>query len=313
LDPDFEGNFEVIGEHLPTEKLSPDLISAQGATLALSLVKDALVNPDNIMKRIGQMSVESIQLSNAIIRMIPAHIHAANSDKDRVEIVVYALLLDEDISERAKQVEKMRKQLSEDQIGDLQALHRDISKLDPRCLLPIFELAMPMLRTFTKDKLGLFSRNVNALIEADEKVTVYEFALQWMMENRLLSTPKRNRVVFKSMKPILSDVSVLLAVLARAGSEGDQVVATKAFNASRARIKEFAKSNCPVSIESNLTHFDIRRALNRLALASFGLKSKIVDACAHCAIYDNRVSVREAELLRVVCMALECPLPPFIS
>jgi hypothetical protein len=38
--------------------------------------------------------------------------------------------------------------------------------------------------------------------------------------------------------------------------------------------------------------------------------AELVDACAHVALADRRVTEDEATLLRAVCSALGCPLPP---
>jgi hypothetical protein len=40
------------------------------------------------------------------------------------------------------------------------------------------------------------------------------------------------------------------------------------------------------------------------------LRSQVVDACAHTTLANRDVSENEWTLLRAVCGALECPLPP---
>ena len=54
-------------------------------------------------------------------------------------------------------------------------------------------------------------------------------------------------------------------------------------------------------------------ALDRLSLASAPIKARVVDACAHCVLADDEVTLEEGELLRVVCIAPDCPLPPFLA
>jgi len=46
--------------------------------------------------------------------------------------------------------------------------------------------------------------------------------------------------------------------------------------------------------------------------ASFQIKKQVIDACAFCAFADKVVTIPEAELLRVVSISLDCPLPPFL-
>ena len=47
-------------------------------------------------------------------------------------------------------------------------------------------------------------------------------------------------------------------------------------------------------------------------LNSAGRKS-LVEAVAKTIAYDDRLTLREAELLRTICATLDCPLPPVIS
>jgi hypothetical protein len=43
------------------------------------------------------------------------------------------------------------------------------------------------------------------------------------------------------------------------------------------------------------------------------VKRRIVAACAACILANQRVTVREAELLRAICDTLECPMPPLFG
>ncbi|MCK7507252.1 MAG: hypothetical protein MZV70_26545 [Desulfobacterales bacterium] len=57
----------------------------------------------------------------------------------------------------------------------------------------------------------------------------------------------------------------------------------------------------------------MNRALTDLTAASFKIRESVIDACAHCAFADKTVTVEEGELLRVIALALQCPLPPFAA
>ena len=62
--------------------------------------------------------------------------------------------------------------------------------------------------------------------------------------------------------------------------------------------------------ECSLRHVDM--ALKELVHLTPELKKKVVEACTACIAYDRYVTDTEAELLRAVSAALECPMPPFI-
>jgi hypothetical protein len=54
-------------------------------------------------------------------------------------------------------------------------------------------------------------------------------------------------------------------------------------------------------------------ALDRLVGATHAIRRAVLDACVHCVASDNRVTVEEAELIRAVADALECPMPPLFA
>jgi hypothetical protein len=43
------------------------------------------------------------------------------------------------------------------------------------------------------------------------------------------------------------------------------------------------------------------------------IKKRVIEACAACIGADGRVTIEEAELLRVISDALDCPMPPLLS
>jgi len=38
----------------------------------------------------------------------------------------------------------------------------------------------------------------------------------------------------------------------------------------------------------------------------------VIDTCVDCALHDGKATLKELEVLRAVCEALECPLPPVL-
>jgi histone H3/H4 len=64
----------------------------------------------------------------------------------------------------------------------------------------------------------------------------------------------------------------------------------------------------PAADQCTLKQVD--EALARLADLRPALKETVLDACGLCAGHDGTVTVEEADLLRAVADALECPVPP---
>jgi hypothetical protein len=153
---------------------------------------------------------------------------------------------------------------------------------------------------------------INSLIMADNKVTLFEFTVQWML-NKLLSETEdiSSKVSFFSYAPIGLDILTILRALACAGNIGDKEKARLAFTAGVERIPELAGKNPDFSYEENISFLKVSSALKQLSYASFKIQQSVIDACAHCAFADQTTTVSEAELLRVVSLAMNCPLPLF--
>ena len=154
---------------------------------------------------------------------------------------------------------------------------------------------------------------INDLMTADNKVTLFEFTVQWML-NKLLTDAEdiSSKVSFFSYAPIGLDILIILRALACAGNIGSEEKARLAFAAGVARIPELASKKPDFAYEENIAFLKVSDALKQLSYASFKIKQSIIDACAHCAFADQTITTNEAELLRVVSLAMDCPLPPFV-
>ena len=135
-----------------------------------------------------------------------------------------------------------------------------------------------------------------------------------MDANKLLSDMENisSKVSFFSYSAIGLDILIILRALACAGNIGSEEKARQAFAAGVARIPELANKKPDFSYEENIAFLKVSGALKQLNYASFKIKQSVIDACAHCAFADQTITVSEAELLRVVSLAMGCPLPPFV-
>ena len=115
-----------------------------------------------------------------------------------------------------------------------------------------------------------------------------------------------------SYAQVAADIFTLLNVLAWAGNNADSQKAKQALNAGLVRIPEIAEKTSTFQYDENISFIDVGRCLDKLSASSFRIKQSVVDACAHCAFFDREVTVSESDLLRVVSLALGCPLPPFL-
>ncbi|MCS7338728.1 MAG: Zn-dependent protease with chaperone function, partial [Verrucomicrobiae bacterium] len=109
----------------------------------------------------------------------------------------------------------------------------------------------------------------------------------------------------------LPDCAVLLSALAHLGHP-DVAAARAAFELGWPHLRV----NTPgfeLLPHSECTLDKIDSALNRLSEAVPHIKKLLLDAAAHTVSADGMINDNEAELLRAIADALDCPVPPFIQ
>ncbi len=316
LDPTFKGNFTIIKDSNITPQTQSTDTTHEGFYMAaapLTASPMVKVKPAEIVSRVGKPNTESFGRSLAILAMIPAKIQQALNTPQGAASVICALLLGTDCKERATQFNVLQRAIVlQGNIEETTSFCDLITNLPQDIRLPLVELAIPSLRSLTGMEKRNFLMVINSLITADNKVTFFEFTIQWMI-NKLLSETEdmSSKVTFFSYAPVGLDILIILRALACAGNVGNEEKARLAFAAGVAQIPELAGKNPDFSYEENIAFLQVSNALKQLNYASFKIKQSVIDACAHCAFADKTITITEADLLRVISLAMNCPLPPF--
>jgi hypothetical protein len=126
----------------------------------------------------------------------------------------------------------------------------------------------------------------------------------------LFGMGKRRAVRYSSLEPLAGECSTLLSAIAWFG-QNDPEAAAAAFGKGAAELGAVSGLALLSGSKASLETMDA--ALEKLADADPATKQKLVAACAACVSADGKVTVEEAEALRAVAEALECPLPPFLD
>lgn len=173
---------------------------------------------------------------------------------------------------------------------------------------PALELAMPALRKLDPEERELLITNVQKLVAADNRVTLFELALTSFLSRHLGDEAERVVPVrYKSYRPVLPALQRVLSLLARAGTS-DQDEAEVLYREAMAGFVDGRSGNVPTL--EKVTMRQLREALTALNGLSPLLKPAVIDACGYCITRDGRVDVREYELMRLVADQIDCPMPP---
>jgi hypothetical protein len=179
--------------------------------------------------------------------------------------------------------------------------------------LPLVDLAMPALRQMSLGQYQAFRAQVETLIRAEDRLSLFEYVLSCVLHRHLDAqfyrqpTPEQ---VWKSPQQVAGPMTTVLSLLAWEGNS-EPGPAAQAFAAGMGAFLGSKSAHRLLGREEGtLAKFDA--ALEGLNKAVPGVKRRIVVACASCILADDLVTVREVEVLRAICDRLDCPMPPLL-
>jgi hypothetical protein len=241
---------------------------------------------------------------------IPPAINDAARNAFSARALIFAILLAEDETVRENQIQTIHSTCDSATAQETTKLAVPVAEMGPAARRVLVDLAIPALRQLSKPQCEQFGRAVNALVDADSRVTLFEYMLTRMLNKGVLAKGPvaRPQVTYAAMKPLIPDVQVLLSALA--GADAKNPAATKAaFDAGWNRLQV----DQPPTPSPDQGVAAIDAAIDRISKAVPGIKRRVVDACAFCVAADGIIQPEEAELLRAVTTALDCPLPPLME
>ena len=318
IDPSFDGTFEPVasdfqapfGIHPAAAGLAPSAAPAAAtASAAISSPTSPLATPADLLSHIGDPTPAHVAQSARLLAALPEAVRAAAHEPFGAQALVFGLLLDGDSAMRQAQLAALERAADPPAYVETLRLAPLALSLPHRARLPVIDLAIPALRQLSPRQFTMFTANVQALIEADAQLSLFEFTLQKVLRRHL--TPSRRSVAYYgSFGPVLDDLRLLLSTLAYAG-HADQETAQSAF-AAAARLLGAAAQLQPLDA-SACTWTALDEALDKLDRTTPAMKQRVLQAAAESVAHDGQVTLEEAELLRAVADSLGCPMPPAIT
>jgi hypothetical protein len=322
IEPDFDGHFPRTTPvvHTAAELIDPHTLGqrrggAEGVhAAAVGGAQGFAYEPAAAVAQVGNPTLEHLGYAGSLVASLPPELAADVRDPLGAIATIYALLLDDDEPDvRQQQLEYLSTEANPRVCAETMRIRPHAANVRAEVKLPLVSMVLPALHELSPAQLEDFRRDVNWLIKADRKVSLFEYGVHRMIQKRLVPRLERRQaksVKYTSLTPLVPACTGLLATLAYAA--GDERLAANAFQKGAAELfGNGAPAALPPRDETGLRALDA--ALDQLAGASPPIKKRVIAACAQCIGADRRVAIEEAELLRVISDALDCPMPPLLD
>ncbi|MFL3667067.1 MAG: hypothetical protein ACJ06V_10870, partial [Verrucomicrobiota bacterium] len=329
LEPSFDGDFSgVTFDHSPPPRRQsapaktsagipiPGMGDAIGQALPpviMGLAAAGQVQVGSaaaVADSIGNPTQQHIDFAAALLASLPEAVSAAAHDTHDACALVFALLLDpKDGPVQKKQLGQVDKLFGEQMAKATLKLSADVASLDPRAKLPVADLAVGSLRRMAKDQFERFTKLLESLAAADEKIDLFEFSLSKLVIRHLephFVKQQKKTARYYSLKKLSHECSVLISSLACTAGSNDETIQT-AYDAGASHLDATRLTKLPV-VDCGLQELD--QALVTLDGVAINLKRKIIEAAAATVSADGYLQIQEAELLRAISDSLGCPMPP---
>ena len=271
------------------------------------------VSPPQVAAQVAMPASDDYRRADAIVDAIPDALRDLARDREAVMPLLLALLLAE-----ADDVLEAQRGVIAERLGGAAAdhalrIHQQLTAdLHPALRLPLAALAFPVLRLRPRPQLERFLDAVQAAIDADGEVSLFEYCLARLLQVKVRESLDPARYArFGRRKPgnVRNEFATLLAVVARYGHD-DEAAARRAYLAGLQRVlprDHLAYAPPMAGVQALDAVWEPLDALDPLA------KQAMVEAVTDAISSDGRIRVAEAELLRTICGVLHCPLPPVLG
>jgi Zn-dependent protease with chaperone function len=304
LSPAFDAS-ELAGASVFRAVDSPDAPKPVAATQPNTIAAAATT----LAAQVGQVDTLHIKQAQQLRLALPEALREFVESSGRARALVLALLVSRDATVREKQLALLAKSTSDSEVAVVRDTLPAAESLEPMLRLPALLQIFPALRRLPIAERRSLAKLADNLIRADARIDVFEFCL-----THLLATLLRDEIEARvphgnlSLAESDADIQVLFAILATFGSAD----ARKARMSYEAGMQVVMPMHRPPYLAIEDWPRRLSDSLKRLEKLQPFAKKAVIEGLVKTIAHDDVLSIEEAELLRTVCAALHCPLPPLL-
>lgn len=292
---------------LVNQVVAPARGRSSSSPVRSSLAPDTPQPAEKLSTRVGTVSAHSEAFAVQLLEQLPSTFRNLLYTRAGAIQLCYALL----IFDLSPSIQKQRLALLTEhpllgaQPDLLEKMLPALARLGETARFPVLELAMPALRKLDPEERDALLENVQKLVAADNRVSLFELALTTFLNRHLeLGAEQVVPVKYRNYRQVMPALRRLLSLFARAGTDTPE-------DADKLYLEAMAGfgTGQEESRAGKVSMRELREALEILNRLSPLLKPAVIDACGYCVTHDGQVDVREYELMRLVADQLDCPMP----
>jgi len=309
IDPSWDGEFPVVTQEV-IEAKEPVQEDARKDAIKAAVIGGVVAG--QVIDNVGQTTPEQLDYAVSLVKGIPEDIHNAVHEPYGARAVVYSLVIDEKTEIQQKQLQQLR-EFGDTGIYELTTKLLEVVKnLDIKYRLPLIDMALPSLRQLSNAQYALFKKNLLFLMRADNRIDLFEWALQKILFHHLdaeFTRPGKKVAKYGSLTSVKQDINVLISMLIHACVK-DKTHIKAVFSQAE---NELGLNGFVLLSRKDITIDRLDASVDKLAMLKPLLKPRLLKACLAVITYDKEYSAREMELMRAIADVLDCPLPPYMG
>ena len=284
----------------------PEVLSRAGLGIAAGAV--AIAGMRNSIAHAGEIGAISMDWTRSILESIPDELRIAARTPRSARALIAAMLMDEggtDAEALASQRSAMQRLLPAAEVQHTEVLRPLLKKLQPAARVPLLDLTSPAMQALSPTQAAELQQLVEALVAADKHVSRFEWIVAILVDAMLDRSGTASHRTTATINSIVPAVLSILSVTATAGTDNrDEAIAAVATACQGLGIQPPERGLESVSIKS------INASVRDLRTLAFAERKRLLEAVVDVVAHDEKTTVDEAEMVRVVSEVLAVPMPP---
>ncbi len=315
LDPSFDQqDFAVVRARMLAEEAAPAVTGDSGVTgtgvRANVTPASIAVTPAAVAQLVGNPGTTHIQLAQELRLSLPEVMVTATQNPRQAVALLLAFAIDTGATVRVRQLKMIEQQLGSRAEQAVRDWLPQLDGLEPMQRLPAFLRLFPAIHQFSRLEKEKLATCLKALLRDGERVSLHAFALAKLADVQLhdeldpINRPRR-----LTLGETRDELQVVFSVLARHG-QADESAIRHAYEIGMHHLlpRDRPSYGLPPGWPARLD-----TALGKLDYLMPPAKEQLVEALVKTVAHDLKLTIDESELLRTVCAAVHCPLPPLLA